>query len=388
MSSERFEMMGEPKLKLPIPEDRLGWGDEDWEREQAALRELPYFASGDLATYADADGAFGEVREQQELDFVHPYDIGQALIEDVNPQLIVRAPSFTDWSSHYHAPHTDEAREKGESSVVEIAKQIAQLVSRQRDRCAADASQGGVEVQEQLDGAVRDGLEKFFQQGDVKLTRYDGPRGPIYFVNDGSHRIAAAKLVGLNAVPVSVGGIEQSDRSVPAWFDALELMDEYTREEFERIYDTVYPPAPDDIGREAEFRGQARMRRYELWRKREERNVARTVRGARESEVVQERQALYDDAVPLYDKLYDQPEFQKIRYQQALEYLREQGDTIFWSTFTGEMDKKGFLIRRDGEESYTRVTGYDIANSIQEIVIRSVYEFTQQFPDIVANVNK
>ncbi len=73
-------------------------------------------------------------------------------------------------------------------------------------------------VQNLLQDATRENaaligqLERVFHLNEpaerIKVLALDGPSGPIYLVEDGTHRVAAAKLINLKAIPCEVTKIK------------------------------------------------------------------------------------------------------------------------------------------------------------------------------------
>jgi hypothetical protein len=96
------------------------------------------------------------------------------------------AQDFSDgWSYEYHS-------RKGR--IVQIAMNLLQGVLQDRD------------------DIVKAEIEHVFHQNKpyerIQLLVLKGPGGPIYLVEDGTHRVAAAKLLGLKRIPCSVRSIK------------------------------------------------------------------------------------------------------------------------------------------------------------------------------------
>jgi len=96
------------------------------------------------------------------------------------------AQSFSGgWSHEYHS-------RKGR--IVQIAMNLLQGVLQDRD------------------DMVKAEIEHVFHQNKpyerIQLLVLEGPGGPIYLVEDGTHRVAAAKLLGLKRIPCSVRRIK------------------------------------------------------------------------------------------------------------------------------------------------------------------------------------
>jgi len=100
--------------------------------------------------------------------------IGQ---EKVPTERIIATPRLRNWADEYHKDWG-----KGElTSVENLSVQINK---------EGDEFWGKTRTQQ--------------QQQPIKLTKISGPKGPIYAVEDGSHRVAAAKLAGVSEIPAEV----------------------------------------------------------------------------------------------------------------------------------------------------------------------------------------
>jgi hypothetical protein len=117
--------------------------------------------------------------------------IGQ---EKVLTSTIVATPRLDNWGHEYHKDWG-----KGELSSVE-----AMAVDLSRDP------------------------ENFWQESDpVELIKVNGPKGPLYGVEDGSHRVAAAKLSEVLEVPAEVADLTDRkefstpDEATKSWWEAL-----------------------------------------------------------------------------------------------------------------------------------------------------------------------
>ncbi len=66
-------------------------------------------------------------------------------------------------------------------------------------------------VRESEDNFIKQAIEHVFHPNKpherIKVLALYGPSGPIYLVEDGTHRVAAAKLLGLSRIPVDVVNI-------------------------------------------------------------------------------------------------------------------------------------------------------------------------------------
>ena len=214
------------------------------------MKKLPYLAPNDLQTYAEIDSAIFHLYEDHKLKTVNEYS-PQAVNEVIDPRHVVRAPSFDDWTTSYHLQRTEEARMSDEPSVVEIAKKMVRVISGETRKYKkliqkADDAQDRIDLEDELVNKVDMELDTIFRGGDIKMKRIEGPRGPIYFVSDGSHRVAASKLVGLTKILASVGGPKDREKAKDLWGELLVKLPEEARHELLRVYDQVYPETKED----------------------------------------------------------------------------------------------------------------------------------------------
>lgn len=139
-----------------------------------AMKELPY-----IKTFALTENYSGESTGQ----------------EQVLTSTIVATPGLKDWSDDgYHKDWAKDGLSSIEAMSVDLAKDP----------------------------------DKFWQEGSlVKLTKVNGPKGPLYGVEDGSHRVAAAKLADVLEIPAEVEDLtDRREFSTPdevtkSWWEAL-----------------------------------------------------------------------------------------------------------------------------------------------------------------------
>lgn len=365
------------------PEECLGWSDDDWKNAHRELKNLPYLTANH-ELYSKIEDAFYDISQVRGLSSVSEYD-SKASAEMIDPRLIVRAPSFQNWSSYYHPYHTKESEERNESCVVEIARKIA--------RRTTSLPEDGTN-----DEGILKSLHDIFHKEDtnivgVKLNRINGPRGPIYLVSDGSHRIAAAKLVGLKEIWASVGEIEP-EKGINLWFDACREMPEEARRELMRIYDLVYPPTEEDLANEEKLSAEARKREREYSEMKQQYYIERERKSVASALKFAERKRVFERAQRIYEKLKGDPVFEQIRSKEALEHIREymqenKNQAIrFYEEYRCEMTSTGRLLNKDGSESYIHTTGYDVGPFSYSVVLaRAVKTYEQRYPDKIAEID-
>jgi len=149
----------------------------------------------DVAALKEKHKTMGELPYINAMALTENYSGESISQERVLTSTIVATPRLNDWSDEYHKDYA-----KGELSSVEAM--------------AVDLSKDP---------------EKFWQENkhSVKLTKVNGPKGPLYGVGDGSHRVAAAKLANALEVPAEVEDITDNrefstpDEVTKSWWQAL-----------------------------------------------------------------------------------------------------------------------------------------------------------------------
>lgn len=116
--------------------------------------------------------------------------------EKVLTSAVVAAPNFESWAHEYHQ----------------------------------DWAQGDLSSVEALAQALKKKGGKFWEEGKkhpVKLTKINGPKGPLYGVEDGSHRVAAAKLADTLEITAEVADLTErrefstTKETTSLWWQAL-----------------------------------------------------------------------------------------------------------------------------------------------------------------------
>ena len=368
-------MDAQNELDNRSPEDCLEWSDEDWKNEHSKLENLP-FLTADRKLYSKIIEPFDEVSRVRALPDVSAWD-PNALCEMVDPRLIVRAPAFDNWSTHYHPCHTEDSKEKNESSVVEIARKIVRNVT----------PLTGDDIN---DEKILESLDDVFEKRGVKLKKIHGPRGPIYLVVDGSHRTASAKLVGLKKIWASVGECEP-EKGIDLWFEACRDMPEEAIRELMRIYDLIYPPTKEGLENEKKLFREAQDKSGEYLEMKKQYYIERKRTAIAESLRYPGEEEILEGSYAIYEKLRYDEVFKQIQKEEALEHIRrymqeyEDEADEFYEEYRCEMTSFGCLLNRDGSESSTHVLSYDVGyNSHLLVISRAVKEYERRYPDEIA----
>lgn len=341
------------------------WSSAEWLVELKKMGD-EIFLAPDRKVFADILTTFSEIERQNSVAREDERSL-DAPFKSVDTRLIVRAPSLADWSDSYHSARDETTYQRGENAVIEIARKISSL------------SQDG----EQNDAALE--MARIFSKDSfgVILKGYEGPRGPIYLVEDGSHRVAAAKLVGLDHVFARVGEQKDKQAAKKVWYEALALMPQEAREELRAVYDQVYPPTSEEKQvDEAAFINAETYLDEILAERHLTQEVARQ-RGEEESKRWQELEAKFQEAVAFSQSITNTQRFERLRKEAGLAFLMQYPEDPIWQEHEPKIDDHGYLVRKDGAAGYTSSTGYDIGNSYKQIMIAAMEAYKKEFPDDV-----
>ena len=356
---------GDRSLEEVTPKKAVEWTDEEWKERQAAMKKETFLAPSE-EVFSGIDSAFYEIRRQHGFKTISCRDF-EAPVETVPTKAIVRAPSLRGWQNSYHTPHYEETRARGENAVIEIARKMAK-----------DAVQGA-DQQLQQNYFLRDGFP-------VLAEKIEGPRGPMYFIQDGSHRTAAAKLIGMESIDARVGGLQDPKQAERLWYESLALMPARSREELLRVYDHLYPPTEEERKDDQDKYAQALTYLDEIIEEKDMYNRTLAERAAIRAAEMKRHLQLAEEAERIAKGITDERYFQKVRLQVGLEFLLEHPDAPLWADHLPQIDEDGYILRKDGQPSYIRSVGYDIGNSYNEILIRTVKRYAEQYPDEVTRL--
>ena len=361
-----------PEIKM---EASKNWSSEEWKEQQREMNDEPYLAA-DPEVFVSIDHAFFEIEEKNALERMSER-FPEAPIESVETRLIVRAPSFKDWGDSYHQIRRPGTSERGENAVIEIAREISAHVNGilQNPNIAPEDRQS--EIDRALEGA-----DIFGNSGlPVCLKAHEGPRGPMYFVQDGSHRVAAAKLVGMDRVSARVGSASDKTMARKVWYESLVLMSKEAQNELRTIYDHVYPPtAEEKIADDAAWE-EAQSRREEIQQELDLIHQKLDQESQIRFEQFKDIEKQYKVALEIVEQMENAERFKRLHREAGLEFLKAHAPDSLWETYKQEIDDKGYLVRKDGEPGYVSSIGYDIGDSYKQILILAVEAYLIEFPD-------
>ncbi len=340
----------------------------DQKREkQIALKHELYLAK-DNDVLREIQSAFSEIRRQQGVD-VTDDGLDRSGYKQVSTSLIVRAPTMKDWSDSYHALRDNSATQRGENAVIEIATRISQQA-----------------VQSQNIGDLDSWLkEEVYKEGGigVEVNSILGPRGPLYLVHNGSHRVATAKLLHLPSIWVNAREPRDSQQALARWYDAMALLGERARKELQSTYDRVYPAASKAQIEDENLQFQQSIARLpEIHAEAERYHVERNNRIDVESRRQQELRTKYNVARAIYDRgVKKRKEMHRLLNIVALERLKKNATLALWNEYRQEIDDHGCLIRKDGEASSLQAANHDDGDSPLTNIIDAVDRYKQLYPE-------
>ncbi len=139
-----------------IPQELRTTTDEELKRKQAELTTLPYMRG------IDAEVILLESGEDLGFQMAKTNKIAGSI-----------SPVFKDWSSEI---------ESRKGRAVDVAKRLL------------NPGEFGIEQTFHLQEPIK----------AIRLKKIDGPNGPIYFVEDGTHRVSGVKLLQMKSIPARV----------------------------------------------------------------------------------------------------------------------------------------------------------------------------------------
>ncbi|MCW1930653.1 MAG: hypothetical protein KIH62_005105 [Candidatus Kerfeldbacteria bacterium] len=214
------------------------WSAQDWLAHQRAAQTENYLAP-DGRVYTEIQRAFNEILRQHGIIEIFERSADAPYVA-IPVRTIVRTPSLMNWGDSYHEMRTEDSKARGENAVIEIARKMVDgILSKYREYPSnKDKQQASI---------ARFLQEEFFSRSGrtvVYAKKFIGPRGPLFVIEDGSHRVAAAKLAQVDTIYARTSNIANTKILPTLWYESLALMPAHAREELLRCYDAVYPPTP------------------------------------------------------------------------------------------------------------------------------------------------
>ena len=368
--SPKQELEHSPEIKMKASKT---WSAAEWKHRQNELKDEPYLAA-DPALFVSIDHAFFEIERHNHLVRMSERS-PDAPIQSVETRLIIHAPSFQNWGNSYHNTRRDGTLERKENAVIEIARQISAHVNGVLENPNIDPTAKQLKIQDVLE------RENIF--GDVVLPvilkGHEGPRGPVYFVQDGSHRVAAAKLVGLDRVYGRVGETLDHQTARVAWYESLALMPEEARNDLRAVYDQVYPPTTQEKKLDEAALEEATSRVAEIRKNIDSLHQKLDDEAQRKYEQAKDVEKRFAEAEKFATHVNDKKRFTRLRQEAGLAYLKDNAPDSLWEEYNQEIDTEGYLTRKDGNMSYTASTGYDTGDSYRQIMINAVAAYQNEF---------
>lgn len=252
----------EDRSIAPFPADRLLWSDADFEEARIRMKNLPCIRNA--ATAEDTLEALAKLGKS--LGGTYD-DVWESRVESFSPeQVAMRYGYGEDWSYEFHQQRKLEEGKttyvqdyQTESSVTGIAKRMVREVGKlvrgaKRDMVeVADPEERkriGEELVDQAENIFDDIYRKEPEQDRISVTKLDGPRGPVYLcIENGNHRLAAARLIGLRRVRGEVTSFRDGKGS-QHWFDFLAALPATSRMRWRDLYEQIYPPSKEEAAKD------------------------------------------------------------------------------------------------------------------------------------------
>lgn len=358
--------VSEQRQSPPFPVDRLQWTEADYVRELEKMGDTPCIEGSEAAQ------AIGQAIYDLDRYVQHEKQISelwQTEVKAFSPKQVIMRYGGRPWNYHFRHQRTEgvsSAADETEPVVTGIAKKIVETVSRTvheyaEKMKAAESDVMQAQLGRELTQAVEGTFEPIFpQKNDVdhlRVTELMGPRGPVYFTTvNGNHRLAAARLIGLERVRGEVRQIVDAETAHAYWFDLLAILDQETRDQMLRVYDAVYPVNAHERQTEEEALGRAFSKRESMMQRID---AIKTDSNKREAEAAERTKTEQDKiereytAAHLeYEKLQNNPEFNKILYEVALDHLMHHPiDGYLRGKGSLRMDTEGWLSDAGGNDA-------------------------------------
>lgn len=372
---------GQPSLdSLQTVMEMEQWETPQWLERQREARTENFLAPNDI-TYIEISSTFDEIKRQNHVVEIDERS-QEAIYDCIALKAVVRAPSLRDWGNSYHDSLDPATTSRGENAVVEIARKMARIT-------AEGMRQYGVNSAEALDRITKQLKTEFFDRAGTqppRAKRLDGPRGPIFLMQEGSHRTAAAKLLKFNKIFALTSSIADPVAQRKVWYESLALMPEVARTELLRSYNEVYPPSEADQASEVADLAQARTYldeiHYDLDLHRRTIDEMAELKSAKGRET----KAKYGPAAYIKERLADRRRFNRLHAEAGLDFLIGAAPEL-WKEHEQRIDEGGYLVRKDGEDCYIRSTGYAVGeDSFEQIMIMAAERYTAEHQDEVATI--
>jgi hypothetical protein len=205
---------------------------------------------------------------------------------------------------------------------------------------------------------------------------------------NGNHRLAAARLVGLKEVMAQVEGFK--DKSTDRWFDLLAAMPPNERTEWKRVYDSLRPPSEEESVRDDEQLMQAQIRHPDLleaatrrWQKREKEAVFSDKEFNKRVDDAKRRYVEVKTKQALYER---HPRFQQELNRAAVDYYSTHKYSFARERFFLEPDEKGWMPSRPDRGIGSHILGIDLdaypLQTDKEILWRAIQAFEKAHPEL------
>ncbi|QQR60590.1 hypothetical protein IPH19_04235 [Candidatus Uhrbacteria bacterium] len=262
MSIERPEVMQvterlESRALAHFPANRLTWTDADFEKAHKKMRELPHVGERTALETLKVLETLSESLSDSEGE------AWKTSIETFAPeQVLMRYGYGADWSYAFHEQRRymegETVHEKDhatESSVTGIGKKVVRglgKIVKEAKRELDETTEA--EDRKRIEKSLVDDAGRLFDavyqnetgRDRIQVIRLDGPRGPVYLcVQNGNHRLAAARLIGLRRVRGEVQSCKDG-KGLEHWYDFLAALPPGDRQIWQVRYNELYPATEAD----------------------------------------------------------------------------------------------------------------------------------------------
>jgi hypothetical protein len=358
--------VSEQRQNPPFPADRLQWTEADYARELEKMGDIPCIEGSEAAQ------AIGRAMHNLDWYIQHEKQISelwQTEVKAFSPKQVIMRYGGRPWNYHFRRQRMEgasSAADETEPVVTGIAKKIVETVSRTvheyaEKMKAADSDVVQAQLGRELTQAVEGTFEPIFPQKNnvdhLRVTELMGPCGPVYFTTvNGNHRLAAARLIGLEKVRGEVRQIVDAETAQAYWFNLLAILDQETRDRVLRVYRSVYPTDTVEERTEGEALKDALSKREEMMhhideiqKGLKERNVEAIKQEEAQRHSIKSEYAL---AHQVYKEHQNDPEFKRVLYEVAFDHLvHHPSDAYVARKGLLRMDEQGWLYDAQNESA-------------------------------------
>lgn len=239
--------------KPPFRVECIRWTDEDFEREHENMRNIPCIRGSGVSRELRSTVAEWRGARKQHAEL--PGAVSRR-VEAFDPSHVILRYAGDTWDHAFHQQDkygtrpTSHQRAELESNVTGMAKKVAREIPRivrgiVRDMKEVSSPEIRAQLEREVVQEVDDVLSTMYTheatQQNVRVTKLLGPRGPVFFSEEGNHRLAAARLIGLRKVRGVVEAVADPRAALDEWYDVLVRLEPGALRQLTTLYDAMYP---------------------------------------------------------------------------------------------------------------------------------------------------